>query len=243
MSKNIYFFGDSFTDINPNANLRYRYWLKTPFTHWRHQICDHLKISRKNEINLSRSGMSTQEIFDKCLSTSNKMKKGDWVIISDSPTIRQIGYDKRYKEIRTYNNEALFSPLASELSDARYSLTKGIEFTEQVENYEKLGEIYINYLYYFVKPHINYWETYYRENIINLLNLLQDKGVNCIYWSWRVWDKEWFTCWRDEWSGKGADDHWGQQGCNEFAEYLKKRIDKKEITNENEWEPKKTNFI
>ena len=133
MSKNIYFFGDSFSNFIP-TDTEYLKTLPTKFLHWTNQISTHLNIDTNDIIDLSRSGMSPQEIFDKCLSTSSKMKKGDWVIISDSPTIRQIGYDKRYKEIRTYNNETLFW---------RWE-TDGIQLRKQMNNYDNYITTYID---------------------------------------------------------------------------------------------------
>jgi hypothetical protein len=227
MSKNIYFFGDSFSNFIPN-DTEYLKTLPTKFLHWTNQISTHLNIDTNDIIDLSRSGMSTQEIFDKCLSTSNKIKKGDWVIISDSPTIRQIGYDKRYKEIKTYNNETLFW---------RWE-TDGTQLRKQMNNYDNHITTYIDYLSYFIKPNEDTWEEYYRNQIINLLTLLKQKGINCIFWSWQLWNNEVFTPWSKEW--KRADNHWGYNGNNEFSEYLKKRIDKKEMVSEVEWKNPKS---
>lgn len=227
MSNKLWLYGDSFTCFNAVSDSplgkEYSKTLTDKYVHWSHQISNYLNIPTNNIIDSSLSGMSTQEIFDKCLSTSNKIKKGDWVIISDSPTIRQIGYDKKHKEIRTYNNETLFW---------RWE-TNEVQLRKQMDDYNNRIGTYIDYLSYFINPNLTIWENYYRNQILNLLILLETKGINCIFWSWQLWNNEVFTSWRDEF--KKGDDHWGQKGCNEFTEYLKKRIDNKEMVNEVEW--------
>ena len=237
MSGKLWLYGDSFTCFNAvrdnNYGKEYSETLTEEFIHWTHQIAHHLNIPIDQIIDNSRSGMSPQDIFNKCLSTSNKMEKGDWVIISDSPPIRQLGYDYHHKEIRTINNEALY--------DDRYVRRK-----EQMEeratqewwrksfNDDNAINSYVDYLYYFIRPNLDQWESFYRQQTIDLLHLLKSKGIKCVFWSWRLWKEgDRFTPWSQEFP-KG-DDHWGYIGNNQFAEYLKKRIDNEEMINKDEW--------
>jgi hypothetical protein len=237
MSSKLWLYGDSFTCFNVAEDgefgNEYKKTLTDKFVHWPHQISNHLNIDTNNIVDNSRSGMSPQDIFNKCLSTSNQMEKGDWVIISDSPPIRQLGYDHRHKDIRTINNEALYSvPTNLPTKEEMETRTK-VSSWRQSFNDENEVNSYVDYLYYFLIPNLEHWESFYRKQIIDLLHLLKSKEINCIFWSWQLWSNEVFTPWRDEF--KKGDDHWGQKGCNEFAEYLKKRIDNKEMVNKLEW--------
>lgn len=236
MSARLWLYGDSFTCFNAVTNQEYgeeyKKTLTDEFVHWTHQIANHLNIPTDHIIDKSRSGLSPQDIFNKCLSTSNQMEKGDWVIISDSPPIRQLGYDHHHKEIRTINNEAIY--------DVRFTRSKkqmetraGQEWWRKSFNDENAVDSYIDYLYYFIRPNLDHWESFYRQQIIDLLHLLKSKGIKCLFWSWKLWRYERFTPWSQEFE-KG-DDHWGYKGNNEFAEYLKKRIDNKEMINKDEW--------
>tara|TARA_B100001939_G_scaffold59059_1_gene48204 strand:- start:3429 stop:4178 length:750 start_codon:yes stop_codon:yes gene_type:complete len=243
MSKNIYFFGDSFTlhiptEDNERGGFEYKETLPNEFVHWTHQVSNHLNIPTNHIIDKSRSGMSTQEIFNKCLSTSNKMKKGDWVIISDSPPIRQLGYNHLDKEIQTINNEPIYDVRYVNFIEEMKGRIKKQSSLNQNFNNENEKNSYVDYLYYFVRPNLHHWESFYRKQIIDLLYLLKSKEINCIFWSWQLWKNYIFTPWHKEW--KKGDDHWGYIGHNEFAEYLKKRIDNKNMVSEVEWKNPKS---
>jgi len=236
MSSKLWLYGDSFTCFNVTEDSKfgneYKETLTDKFVHWPHQISNHLNIDTNNIVDNSRSGMSPQDIFNKCLSTSNKIKKGDWVIISDSPPIRQLGYNHRHKEIRTINNEALYSTGHTHTKEEIETRTNKASWRQSFNDENEINS-YVDYLYYFLIPHLEHWEPFYRKQIIDLLQLLKSKGINCLFWSWQLWNKKVFTRWMDEF--KKGDDHWGYKGNNEFSEYLKKRIDKKEMISEVEW--------
>jgi len=131
------------------------------------------------------------------------------------------------------NNEGIYDVRFTR-SKKQMEIRAGQEWWRQSFSDENAINSYIDYLYYFIRPNLYHWESFYRQQIIDLLHLLKSKGIKCLFWSWRLWkDGDRFTSWNQEFE-KG-DDHWGYIGNNQFAEYLKKRIDNEEMINKDEW--------
>ena len=58
--------------------------------------------------------------------------------------------------------------------------------------------------------------------LIKTSNILQDSGINSVYWSHRLWEN--FTTITAETNGKVQDEHWGEGGNKDFAEFLYNEI-------------------
>ena len=58
-------------------------------------------------INTSIGGNSPQGILDDFISNMNKFRKGDYVFISSSPSVRTVGYDDNNHKIQTWNLEMM----------------------------------------------------------------------------------------------------------------------------------------
>jgi hypothetical protein len=221
MKKNTcWFFGDSFTE---NAFKRkgseYREFLKIDndivINSWTELLANKLDMNHRV---IAKGGRSTQHIFTEVLHNFFNFKKGDWVIVGDSPPIRTVGVNYSTKKITTFNNE--------QLNNGRFDIGEiygqpnhGIPIDD-----EDLARIYVDYLYNFIFPYESIWKEYWRQNITEFNRILRTSGINSIYWSNRLWDE--FTSIQDETNGGLSDSHWGVVGSQEFFEYLMENIKK-----------------
>lgn len=263
MSTKIYFIGDSFTHSGlpfDKDQENCQKWLNSvgEYKRWSELVSEYLNIPNEFSFNCGVGGMSTPEIIDRLLTKSKYLEPGDWVFVGDTTPIRTLGYNLTHKKITTFNNEEFLSSSYIIDDESEYILqterikTECLGFYQQYKESSNLSKndidkkfhLLLNYLYEFIIPYDNDWETYYRNQILSILKILSNNNINCIFWSWNLWgtynkNKPYFSKWRDE--GYCNDGHWGIKGNQQFFEYLKPRIDNKIMYDPTEWEFKTIN--
>lgn len=218
MEKNTcWFFGDSFTQclaLNHGSEYCNYMGFETDIKPWTTIVSEYLDM---NKVVIAKGGRSSSTIMSKVLENVSNFKKGDWVIMTDSPYVRIEGVDFKNKEITTYNNE--------QFCDDNANFNEGDEWTDGIPVPIQKTIKLVDYVSEFILPFENEWASHNQKNFINLSNLFRLAGINSVFWSYYNWYK--FTPIREETNGTIIDDHWGKIGSNEFAKYLIENIENK----------------
>lgn len=220
-----WFFGDSFTQMAciKNGAEYQKFTNKKDITSWTTYVAQYLDA---NEVVIAQGGRAPEQIYFSCLDRYQNIKEGDWIFITDSPYVRQVGVDLHNKNVISYNNEMLIHSTDNPFTGD--TITHGIPVHSMQDK-----TILLDYINTFILPYKEIWESYWRNNIINLVNIFRTKNVNVMFWSYKLWLH--FTSIQEETSNKIPDFHWGEIGNIEFFNYIKQRIDNKEWVSEKEW--------
>lgn len=209
-------FGDSFTQnlqLKDGSNLLRLKGIEGDYPDWPQQVADSLGMNCNV---IARGGRSSQGIFTHALRNFKNYKKGDVVIVTDSPYVRIEGVDFQKKEITTYNLEQY---MQNDFRTDEHKETHGVPISNSK------SVILLDYLNEFILPFGNELESYWRDNLISLTDMLNSMGITSVYWSSKLWFE--FDSISKETNDVINDDHWGIDGNNEFSKFLIKNIENK----------------
>ena len=221
MYNKAWFFGDSFTyghGCLPGDEY-YEHTIKNIQATWTTLVANELKLK---EINKGIPGNSTPYIIKQIIDNLINFNTDDTLIISDTHSTRTILYNRRIKEIQ---------PVATEIIHCQDLNKNSKHFLESYFSTKEEKRIYVEYLYNFIYREESSWNSYYENQLNSLLLHLNKLGIDTYFWSHKIWTpKIRFNTIAQETKGKIKDGHWSWQGHKDFAEYLLKRIDKKDYT-------------
>lgn len=233
----LWIFGDSYSAGAGCGPSESYYIATTPQKKWAEILADKFGYEM---IMKARGGISTIEIIDSIISNLSYIKNGDCIIVGDSVPTRLIGVSQKKKFIDnltrplvTFNNDVLFEPEGVN-KDIFY------EYDIQPENLET----YVDYVYSFVYKYMEDWETFYRNQILNIFkDLKQKRGIECYFWSCRIWNiEERYETITQDTKGKIRDEHWSWNGHIQMADYMSNRLHNKIFIDSSEWENTSWNF-
>ena len=177
--KNIWFFGDSFTRgdgcIPDNESSYYDDYPDKRGKLWTTIVSERMSMV---ENNLGESGASSDWILNTIIDNLHKIKKGDWVIMSDTRPARFLIPRIQDKEIHC------FSPGQESVWDWHI---KNRDDAEKPKNWEDMKRTLIDFTLYFQEDYVEMWEEYYLERYKNLRKYFTENGINSFFWSYRVW--------------------------------------------------------
>ena len=215
--KTSWIFGDSFSQSMINSNQNYIDICRNngikPQPGWDIKLSKHLGTK---VINTSIGGNSPQGILDDFISNMNKFRKGDYVFISSSPSVRTVGYDDNNHKIQTWNLEMM----RHNIDDAQ-NTTKYLYGTPNIVLKNK--NLILDYVLTFLAPYEEEWQLYFEGKIKEFIELFRKQDIRVFYWTHKLWDN--FSTVEHDTKGIIIDDHWGVTGQHDFIEYMKKRID------------------
>ena len=215
--KTSWIFGDSFSQSMINENQNYIDICRNNGIKyqpgWDIKLSKHLGTK---VINTSIGGNSPQGILDDFISNMNKFRKGDYVFISSSPTVRTVGYDDNNHKIQTWNLEMM----RHNIDDAQ-NTTKYLYGTPNIVLKNK--NLILDYVLTFLAPYEEEWQLYFEGKIKEFIELFRKQDIRVFYWTHKLWDN--FSTVEHDTKGIIIDDHWGVTGQHDFIEYMKKRID------------------
>lgn len=209
-SNNLWTFGDSFTEgvFEGQIDKLLEVYGYLPIN-WTSILASKLDL---NLHNISKGGISNHEILSNILQHLPEIKKGDVVVISDTIPIRTFGYNHIQNKMTSFNNEI-------------FVMEGGDD--ELIDSFN-IGDkkILLDYILNFIVKYEMKWIEYWELELKKIIDICLSNGVECYYWSHRYWKK--FSSLSLETKNIILDDHWGARGNKEFAEYLHKRILKKD---------------
>ena len=215
--KTSWIFGDSFRQSMINENQNYIDICRNNGIKyqpgWDIKLSKHLGTK---VINTSIGGNSPQGILDDFISNMNKFRKGDYVFISSSPSVRTVGYDDNNHKIQTWNLEMM----RHNIDDAQ-NTTKYLYGTPNIVLKNK--NLILDYVLTFLAPYEEEWQLYFEGKIKEFIELFRKQDIRVFYWTHKLWDN--FSTVEHDTKGIIIDDHWGVTGQHDFIEYMKKRID------------------
>lgn len=193
-----WFFGDSFTagdGLRP-GDLFYESYPTIRDKRWPELVCDSLDLL---EVNLGKGGNSNLMILYDIIIDLHKIKKGDWVFMSDS----LIG---RFIES---------APNGNRIRSAKFD---GNELAENLNEQKIVTLDFINKCIY---PFEESWKSFYKNKYIGIYRELLTKGVNVIFWSHEVWNlQNKFQTITEYTNSNIVDGHWDWVGQKQMTEYI-----------------------
>lgn len=190
----IYFFGDSFTK-GDGCNDGFEYYnlpSELPKKKWTDIISEELNQPIKN---FGKSGAGSQWIYNKATYYLDIFKPNDWIFLTDSMYIRQLGVVNN--RIETVSVEYKFE------SDKR-----------KFANMDNLT--------YNVIPYEKEWNEYYVKLFNKLVKYLKSKNINVVYTHYLeyMFQPEKYMNIVTETSGGIDDNHFSWLGHKQYSEYL-----------------------
>ena len=190
----IYFFGDSFTK-GDGCNDGFEYYnlpSELPKNKWTDIISEELNQPIKN---FGKSGAGSQWIYNKATYYLDIFKPNDWIFLTDSMYIRQLGVVNN--RIETVSVEYKFE------SDKR-----------KFANMDNLT--------YNVIPYEKEWNEYYVKLFNKLVKYLKSKNINVVYTHYLeyMFQPEKYMNIVTETSGGIDDNHFSWLGHKQYSEYL-----------------------
>ena len=190
----IYFFGDSFTK-GDGCNDGFEYYnlpSELPKKKWTDIISEELNQPIKN---FGKSGAGSQWIYNKATYYLDIFKPNDWIFLTDSMYIRQLGVVNN--RIETVSVEYKFE------SDKR-----------KFANMDNLT--------YNVIPYEKEWNEYYVKLFNKLVKYLKSKNINVVYTHYLeyMFQPEKYMNIVTETNGGIDDNHFSWLGHKQYSEYL-----------------------
>lgn len=190
----IYFFGDSFTK-GDGCNVGFEYYnlpTNLPKKKWTDIISEELNQPTKN---FGKSGAGSQWIYNKATYYLDIFKPNDWVFLTDSIFIRQLGV----------------------VQDRIETVGPSYEFeTKEREDGNTLNLIHN------IHPFEPQWNSYYIRHFEKLTTYLKTKGVNTIFTHYRefMFQPDKYMNIVTETNGGIDDNHFSWMGHKQYSEYL-----------------------
>ena len=197
----IYFFGDSFTK-GDGCNVGFQYYnlpTQLPKKKWTDIISEELNQPTKN---FGKSGAGSQWIYNKATYYLDIFKPNDWVFLTDSIFIRQLGV----------------------VQDRIETVGPSYEFeTKEREEGNTLNLIHNIHPF---EPQLN---SYYIKHFEKLTTYLQSQGVNAIFTHYRefMFQPDKYMNIVTETNGGIDDNHFSWTGHKQYSEYLLERINER----------------
>lgn len=194
----IYFFGDSFTK-GDGCNPGFEYYnlpSELPKKKWTEIVSDKLNEPTKN---FGKSGAGSQWIYNKLTYYLDVFKPNDYIFVTDSIFIRQLGIVKDRVE------------------------TVGPSY--QFETKEREEGNTLN-LIYNIHPFESQWNAYYIKHFEKIEKYLNSRGVNTLFTHYRefMFEPDKYMNIVTETSGKIDDNHFSWKGHQQFSEYITNKI-------------------
>lgn len=202
----IYFFGDSFTKgygclkgdpyYDLNSDIPKKLWVEL--------ISDELQQPYKN---FGKSGAGSQWIYNKATYYLDILQPDDWVFLTDSMYIRQLG---------VVNNRI-------ETVSVEYDFESMDRKNANIDN-----------LTYNVIPYEPQWNAYYIKLFEKLVKYIQSKKVNTIYTNYLefMFQPDKYMNIVTETNGKIDDNHFSWLGHKQYSQYLLDRINNSNLNNQ-----------
>ena len=194
----IYFFGDSFTK-GDGCNVGFQYYnlpTQLPKKKWTDIISEELNQPTKN---FGKSGAGSQWIYNKLTYYLDIFKPGDWVFVTDSIFIRQLGV----------------------VQDRIETVGPSYEFeTKEREEANTMNLIHN------IHPFEPQWNSYYIKLFEKFGKYIRTKDINFVFTHYRefMFQPEKYMNIVTETNGKINDNHFSWTGHKQFSEYLIKQM-------------------
>lgn len=194
----IYLFGDSFTK-GDGCNIGFEYYnleSNIPKKKWTDIISEELNQSTKN---FGKSGAGSQWIYNKLTYYLDIFKPNDYIFVTDSIFIRQLGV----------------------VQDRIETVGPSYEFeTKEREEGNTLNLIHN------IHPFEAQWNAYYIKHFEKIKSYLISRNVNVIYTHYRefMFQPNKYMNIVTETNGKINDNHFSWKGHQQFADYLLNQI-------------------
>ena len=207
MQNSIWFFGDCFTwGAGCRPEQPYYQWKKPGDKLWSEIVCEHFNMIEEKPF--YKMG-ATMYVIVNFISSLNKIKEGDIVVISDSEVKSTLSISRNKKNI-------------SSISAYR------LEDFEQWHNEEE-KHIVTSFIDNQVKPYEKIWEDFYVNLIEHLAKELKVRGINTLFWSHYEWkNNNKYETVAQATNKEINDPHFSWKGNKQFADYIIKRIENKE---------------
>jgi len=221
--KNCYFFGDSFTTMNVLQSRWYMDYVKNKTgsvktsmyiykKRWSTLLSNELEI---HENNLGKDGISNDEIIDIILENIPSMNFGDYCFIQSTVPTRIMGYNKSSDKIQSINTENLYDE--SQLIE---------NIREYVDSQNDIS-LLVNYITDYILSNSQKWDDYYFQKYGTIVDILNDKGVNVVFFTYGFWSK--FETIKEETNGTINDDHWSPKGNQDFFKFLSNKMKNQDV--------------
>jgi hypothetical protein len=202
VKNNIWCFGDSFTQghgcIAKDEASPWPYYTLYPEGElWTTIVANHFNYI---EHNFGKGGCSTNLIIDTLITCLYKIKENDIVIVGSSFPYRDFVYNNRAKEFRSITNPK--------------TVDKMVFSTDELYN-DKLRKVLLAYIIEFNYDARDARETQFRNQIDNILNELQKRGVIILHWGFRTFPE--FQSQHAATNGVVDDGHWSWKGHTDWA--------------------------
>jgi hypothetical protein len=198
MKKNIWFFGCSFTK-GRKYKEGYPYFDLYPEGEvWTSIVARYFNL---NERNRGRGGSSNPHIINTLISNLSNIKDTDIVIIGNTVPTRDWFYNERTGEFKSYTGMGMIGK------------KNKLNFSNDVYINKTKKEVLKAYILEFLSNAVEPRELLFQEQIDNILNELQKRGVTTLHWSHDTWgDYEQISeiC-------NVADNHWSWKGHSDWA--------------------------
>lgn len=194
----IYFFGDSFTK-GDGCNVGFEYYnLPTdlPKKKWTDIISEELNQPTKN---FGKSGAGSQWIYNKLTYYLDIFKPNDWVFVTDSIFIRQLGV----------------------VQDRIETVGPSYEFETKEREMANTDNLIHN-----IYPFQSQWNQYYIKHFTKICEYLKSKNVNTYFTHYDEYmfkPKKYMNI-VTETNNKIDDNHFSWLGHQQYAQYLIDRI-------------------
>ena len=207
MQNSIWFFGDCFTwGAGCRPEQPYYQWKKPGDKLWTEIVCEHFNMIEEKPF--YKMG-ATMYVIVNFISSLNKIKEGDIVVISDSEVKSTLSISRNKKNI-------------SSISAYR------LEDFEQWHNEEE-KHIVTSFIDNQVKPYEKIWEDFYVNLIEHLAKELKVRRINTLFWSHYEWkNNNKYETVAQATNKEINDPHFSWKGNKQFADYIIKRIENKE---------------
>lgn len=215
---NCYFFGDSFTSMNVLQSSWYMEYVKNKTgsikasryiyeKRWSTLMSNELEV---NEYNFGKDGISNDEIINIILENIPNMNSGDYCFIQSTVPTRIMGYNKFTEQIQSINTEHLYDE--SQLKE---------NVKEYVDSQNDITSL-VDYITDNILSNSKSWDDYYFQKYNTICDILNDKGVNVVFFTYEFWNK--FETIKEETNGTINDDHWSPKGNESFFKFLLNEI-------------------
>lgn len=218
-------FGDSFT-YGHGCRPGYEYFDKgihPAGTIWTTLIAKSLSLE---EVNLGIPGNAMPNILNQIIYNLKNFKKGDHIILTNTLPIRVMYPNIERTKIEHLTTDLLLYPdNPMHLKEHKDHLK--LRFKRKEDRYD-----IVNYISSAVLPNTQLWLNHYTNQLIEVQNYLLKFEMEVFFWDYSIWNspKSYLNFETIDYDTKGKikDGHWSWQGHKDFAEYLLKRISKKE---------------
>jgi len=172
MTNKLWTFGDSFTE-GVFHNIIYELFKIYGYSPviWPEIVSSKLNLELRN---ISKGGISNNEILSNILEFLPQIKKGDIVIISDTIPLRTFGYDYINNKMSSFNNEVF------EIKNSKFD-----EFPNSLKFEDK--KILMDYVSNFILKYENKWIKYWENEFKKIIDIFLSNEIECYYWSHKYW--------------------------------------------------------